>query len=175
MELIWIALTAVLIFLLLVAALWIVTGFIGAPWVPTDGETVDKMLVMAGVNSGDVVYDLGSGDGRVIITAAKKFHSSSVGIELNPLWVFWTRLKVTALGLRAKTKLIWGNFFSVNLSEASVVTLYLLQSTNFKLEPILKKELKSGSRVVSHVFTFNDWKPAKLDTKSQIYLYIVNK
>jgi len=152
---------------------WIVPGFIVVPWLPTSGKTVDKMLSMANVNADEVVYDLGSGDGRVVIAAAKKFQARSVGVELNPLWVFWTRLKVTILGLRSKTKIVWGNLFSADLSKADVVTLYLMQTTNSKLEPKLKKELKPGSRVVSHVFKFNNWNPAKKDTKSQIYLYIV--
>jgi predicted RNA methylase len=159
--------------LLLAVVLWIVTGLLGAPWVPTAGETVNKMLSVAAVKPGETVYDLGSGDGRIIVAAAKKFHARSVGIELNPLWVFWTRLKVAVLGLRGRTKVVWGNFFSVDLSEADVVTLYLLQSTNYKLEPKLKKELKPGSRVVSHAFTFNDWNPVKADAKLQIYLYTV--
>ena len=166
--------TLVCVFLILAVAFWIATGLLGAPWVPTGNETVNEMLSVAGVNSGDVVYDLGSGDGRVVIAAAKRFHARSVGVELNPFWVFWTWLKLTVLGLRGKTKVIWGNFFRVDLSKADVVTLYLLQNTNYKLEPKLKEELKPGSRVVSHVFTFNDWNPVKADTKLQIYLYIVN-
>ena len=175
MELIWIVTTVVLAFLILILVFWIVTGLLGAPWVPTEGETVNEMLSMADVKSDEIVYDLGSGDGRIIITAATKFHARSVGVELNPLWVFWTRLKITTLGLRSKTKVIWGNFFRVNLSKADIITLYLLQNTNDKLEPKLKKELKPGSRVVSHVFTFKDWIPVKVDEKLQIYLYVVNK
>jgi cyclopropane fatty-acyl-phospholipid synthase-like methyltransferase len=163
----------VVILLLLAVTFWIVTGLLGAPWVPTSGETVNEMLSMAGVNSGEVVYDLGSGDGRIIIAAAKRFHAKSVGVELNPLWVLWTRLKVAVLGLRGKTKIIWGNFFNVDLSKADVVTLYLIQNSNDKLEPKLKEQLKPGSRVVSHVFTFYDWHPVKANTNSQIYLYIV--
>ena len=156
MDLIYsIAALVVVLLLLLVLVFWIATGFLGAPWVPTAGETVNKMLSMAGVKSGDVVYDLGSGDGRVVVTAAKRFHATSVGVELNPLWVLWTRLKVTFLGLRGKTKVVWGNFFKVDFSNADVVTLYLIQNTNDKLESKLKEQLKPGSRVVSHVFTFN--------------------
>ena len=173
MEWIGTVVALVVVLLLLAVALWIVTGLLGAPWVPTSGETVNGMLSMAGVNSGEVVYDLGSGDGRVIIAASKRFHAKSVGVELNPLWVLWTRLKVAVLGLTGKTKVVWGNFFNVDLSKADVVTLYLIQNTNDKLEPKLKEQLKPGSRVVSHVFTFNDWNPVKTDADLQIYLYIV--
>jgi len=172
-ELIGTIIAIVVILLLLAVSFWIVTGLLGAPWVPTSGETVNEMLSMAGVNSGEVVYDLGSGDGRIIIAAAKRFHARSVGVELNPLWVLWTRLKVAVLGLRGKTKVIWGNFFNVDLSKADVVTLYLIQNSNDKLEPKLKEQLKPGSRVVSHVFTFYDWHPVKANPNSQIYLYIV--
>jgi predicted RNA methylase len=173
MEVIWIATTSVLVFLLIAAMFWIVSGLLGAPWSPTADKTVNKMLSMAGVKPGEVLYDLGSGDGRIIIAAAKKFQAKSVGVELNPLWFIWTTLKITVLGLRGKTKVVWTNFFSVDLSKADVVTLYLLQKTNCKLEPKLKEELKPGSRVVSHVYTFDDWNPVKADTKSQIYLYLV--
>jgi cyclopropane fatty-acyl-phospholipid synthase-like methyltransferase len=172
-DLIGTVVALVVVLLLLAVSFWIVTGFLGAPWVPTSGETVNEMLSMAGVNSGEVVYDLGSGDGRIIIAAAKKFDARSVGVELNPLWVLWTRMKVAVLGLRGKTRVIWGNFFNVNLSEADVVTLYLIQNTNDKLEPKLKEQLKPGSRVVSHVFTFNDWNPVKANTNLQVYVYIV--
>ena len=173
MELIGTVVAIVVILVLLAVSFWIVTGLLGAPWVPTSAETVNEMLSMAGVNSGEVVYDLGSGDGRIIIAAAKRFHARSVGVELNPLWVLWTRLKVAVLGLRGKTKVIWGNFFNVDLSKADVVTLYLIQNSNDKLEPKLKEQLKPGSRVVSHVFTFYDWHPVKANPNSQIYLYIV--
>ncbi|HMK95801.1 MAG TPA: hypothetical protein VK536_10440 [Candidatus Limnocylindrales bacterium] len=172
MELIWTVTTIFWVCLFLAAGFWIVTGLLGAPWVPTPGETVNEMLSMANVKPGEVVYDLGSGDGRVIIAAAKKFHAASVGVELNPLWVFWTRLKVTASGLRGKTKVIWGNFFKVDLSKADVVTLYLIQNSNDRLEPKLKEQLKPGSRVVSHVFMFNDWNPVKADENLQIYVYV---
>ena len=167
------AATLVFAFSLLAAVFWIATGLLGAPWVPTASETVNMMLTAAGVKPNEVVYDLGSGDGRIVVAAAKSFHARSVGIELNPLWVLWTRLKVAILGLGGRTKVVWGNFFSVDIGEADVVTIYLLQSTNYRLESKLKKELKPGSRVVSHVFTFNDWNPVRVDTKLQIYLYVV--
>ena len=173
MDPVWIFATIIWAFLIVYIVIWIVIGVIGAPWVPTDVGTINKMLEMADVKSGDILYDLGSGDGRVIIEAAKKYHANSVGVELNPVMVLWASLKIASAGLIGKAKVVWSNFFSVDLRKADVITLYLLQITNERLEPKLKKELKPGTRVVSHVFTFKDWIPVKADTESQIYLYIV--
>jgi predicted RNA methylase len=126
---------------------------------------------MAEVNPGDVVYDLGSGDGRIIITAAKEFHARSVGIEVNPLWVLWTRWKVGFSGLGDRVEVVWGNFFRMDLGKADVVTLYLLQPTNTILIQKLEQELKPGARVVTHVYTFEGWRASSVDITSHIYLY----
>ncbi len=173
MDIVWIVVGIIWAFLIGYIVLWIVIGIIGAPWVPTDLGTINKMLVMADVKSYEVLYDLGSGDGRIIIEAAKRYQARSVGVELNPVMVLWASLKIASYGLIGRAKVVWSNFFSVDLRKADVITLYLLQITNERLEPKLKKELKPGTRVVSHVFTFKDWIPVKEDTESQIYLYIV--
>lgn len=173
MDLVWIFATIIGAFLIVCMITWILFGFTGAPWVPTDMETINKMLAMADVRSGEVLYDLGSGDGRIIIEAAKRYQARSVGVELNPVMVLWASLKIDSSGLMGKANVVWSNFFSVDLRKADVITLYLLQSTNERLEPKLKKELKPASRVVSHVFTFKNWIPVREDTESQIYLYIV--
>jgi cyclopropane fatty-acyl-phospholipid synthase-like methyltransferase len=174
MDLITVAAAVILSFLFVVFIIFFVlSGLFGAPWVPTNSETVDKMLLMADIKPDEVVYDLGSGDGRIVMTAARKFHARSVGVEVNPILVFWTRLRITALGLRSRTKVIWGDLFKVDLSKADVVTVYLLQDTNNKLVSKLKNELKTGGRVVSHAFTFNDWVPVDEDPKLKIYLYVV--
>lgn len=162
----------ILIIVLLIVVLFLfVPTLIGAPWVPTRMDNVRKMLSMAEVKNGDIVYDLGSGDGRTIITAAQEFHARSVGVEANPLWIIWTRCRIRILKLRGYVGVVWGNFFRKDLSEADVVTLYLLQGTNNKLKHKLETELKPGARVVSHYFTFQGWKPVNADFKAQIYLY----
>jgi len=166
-------LLTIVVILVAVLCFWLGTSLFGAPWIPTSGGIVRKMLFMADVKPGDVVYDLGSGDGRIMITAAKEFHARSVGIEINPLWVFWTRLIVTNLGLMDQAKVVWGNFFREDLSKADIVTLYLLQGTNDRLKSKLERELKPGTCVVSHVFTFTGWDPVKVDAESKIYLYII--
>ncbi|UCE96174.1 MAG: SAM-dependent methyltransferase [Candidatus Bathyarchaeota archaeon] len=126
---------------------------------------------MADIKPGEVLYDLGSGDGRIIVMAAREFLASSVGIEINPFWIFWTKVKVLLYRLSGKVNIVWGNFFNQDLSKANIVTLYLLQHTNEKLKPKLKKDLKPGTRVISHVFTFDGWILEKSDHKSRIYLY----
>jgi len=161
----------IMIVLVAILCLLLGTGLFGAPWIPSSRGIVRKMLSMAGVKPEDVVYDLGSGDGRIMITAASEFHARSVGIEINPLWVFWTRLIVTILGLMDQAKVVWGNFFREDLSKANIVTLYLLQGTNDRLKSKLERELKPGTRVVSHVFTFAGWDPVKVDAESKIYVY----
>ena len=147
------------------------TDRFGAPWAPTSGRIVQKLLALADVGPDDLLYDLGSGDGRIIIRASKKFKARSVGIEINPFWVLWTRVKIAVLGLRSKSNAVWGNLFKINLSEADVVTLYLHQGTNDRLREKLERELKPGTRVVSHVFTFNGWEASKTDEVDHIYLY----
>jgi SAM-dependent methyltransferase len=176
MDLISAAAVAVLSLLFLALMVFIILpGLLGAPWVPTESETVNKMLSMAGTSPDEIVYDLGSGDGRVIMTAATKFHARPIGVEVNPFLVFWTRLKIAASGLGSRARVVWGDLFRVDLSNADVVMVYLLQDTNNKLESKLKKELKPGSRIVSHVFTFNDWTPVDSDEKLKLYLYVVGK
>ena len=166
-ELFWIVVVLVVFFGILPLA----TDLFGAPWAPTSRGIVREMLSMADIKPDEVVYDLGSGDGRIILTAARKFHAKSVGIDINPLWVFWARLAVTVLGLRHRTRVVWGNFFVQDLSRADVVTLYLVQATNDKLKSKLEEELRPGARVVSHVFPFNGWSPLKVDAKSHVYMY----
>ena len=143
----------------------------GAPWAPTSKSIVRKMLSMADVKPGEVVYDLGSGDGRIIVMAAREFHATSVGIEVNQFWILWTRAKVALFHLSGKVNVVWGNFFNQDLSKANIVTLYLLQYTNQKLKPKLEKELKPGTRIISHAYTFDGWNPQKVDEESKIYMY----
>jgi hypothetical protein len=106
--------------------------------------------------------------------AARDYLARSVGIEINPFWIFWTRMKIALFKLSGKVNVVWGNFFDQDLSKADIVTLYLLQDTNEKLKPKLEKELKPGTLIVSHVFTFTGWNPQKADEKSQIYMYEIN-
>jgi hypothetical protein len=162
-------LLAILALAAIVSVLW--TSRLGAPWVPTPMSKVHLMLQMAEVGPGDLLYDLGSGDGRLIITAARDYGARPVGIELDPLRYLWCQLRITALGLRGRVRVIYGSFYRHDLSDADVITCYLLQSTNEKLEEKLKRELPLGARVVSNLFTFPGLHPLRRDEEAKVYLY----
>lgn len=160
---------AVMTVMLMVSILW--PSLRGAPWVPTTMRGVYKMLDMAGVEPNDVVYDLGCGDGRMIITVARKYGAQAVGIEIDPLRYLWCQILITILGLRGQVRIIFGDFFTQDLSEADVVTCYLLQTTNEKLQNKLLHELHPSARVVSHDYTFTRLREVRRDSKDRIYLY----
>ena len=132
------------------------------PFVPTPQEVVDKMIELAGVKKGDTVYDLGSGDGRIVITAAKK-GARAVGFEIDPELVKESQENVRKAGVLDLAEIRHQDILTVDLSPASVVTMYLLPDVNLKLKPNLLSQLKPGSRVVSHAFDMGDWKPDKTE------------
>ena len=118
------------------------------------------MLDMAQVTANDIVYDLGSGDGRIPITAAKKYGARGVGVEIDPALVVKATENAKAAGVADRVRFITADLFTVDFSEATVVTLYLLQSINERLRPKLVRELKPGTRIVSHVFSMGpEWPP----------------
>lgn len=149
------------------------SSFIGAGWEPTAGKKVRRMLEMTSVGASDVVYDLGSGDGRIIVEAAKTYHAKAVGIEADPLRVLYARLIVALKDLKGQVKVVWGNFYQADLSAATVVTLFLSQGTNRKLRSKLLSELKPGTRVISYVWTFDGWTPASTDKGNELFLYVI--
>jgi ribosomal protein L11 methylase PrmA len=170
-ALIW----AILIITLAVATFILWSAAIGAGWEPTSRKKVKRMLEMSGAGPSDVVYDLGSGDGRILVEAAKTYHARAVGVEADPFRVLFSRLAVSILHLRGQVKIVWGNFFHINLSEATIVTLFLSQGTNKKLAPKLLAELKPGTRVVSYVWTFDDWTPMSSDPDQNLSLYVIKE
>ena len=130
-------------------------------YVPTPQEVVDKMLEVAEVKKGDVLYDLGSGDGRIPVTAAKKFGVRAVGIDIDPERIKEANANAKKNGVEKLVKFRNEDLFRANFREATVVTLYLLPDLNVKLRPKLWRELKPGTRIVSHQFDMGDWKPEK--------------
>jgi SAM-dependent methyltransferase len=156
-----------------ISILWPI--IIGAAWSPSSKKVVNKMLEMAEVDSQDILYDLGSGDGRIVAKAARKYDAVGIGIEADPLRVFWSRLNLRLLGLNNQTSIIWGDIFNKDLSRATVVTVFLWQKTNEKLKEKLTRELKPGTRVVSHIWTFSGWTPVDVDQEERVYLYIIGK
>jgi ubiquinone/menaquinone biosynthesis C-methylase UbiE len=130
-------------------------------YVPTPQEVVDRMLEVAGVKKGDVLYDLGSGDGRIPVTAAKKFGIRAVGIDIDPERIKEANANAKKNGVESLVKFRNEDLFRANFREATVVTLYLLPDLNVKLRPKIWRELKPGTRIVSHQFDMGDWKPEK--------------
>jgi SAM-dependent methyltransferase len=128
-------------------------------FVPTPEEVVEAMLQLAEVDKNDVVYDLGSGDGRIPITAARRFGARAVGIDLDPKLVAQARRSAQEAGVGDRVRFIEGDIFEADISAATVVTLYLLTSINERLRPKLLKELRPGTRIVSHQFRMGDWAP----------------
>lgn len=153
---------------------WIAwSGVVGAPWLPTPNKRVRSMLEIGKVSSSDTLYDLGSGDGRIIVMAGRDFGATSIGIEIDPLRLMWSRFKIWRHGLKNKVRVIRGNFFNVSVTDATVVTLYQGYIINKKIRDKLAKELKSGTRVVSYRFILDGWKPSEIHEEESIFLYIV--
>jgi SAM-dependent methyltransferase len=142
------------------------------PYVPTPQPVVDEMLRLAAVKPGDVVYDLGCGDGRIVVTAAQRFGVRGVGIDINPERVADARENVKKAGLDGRVEIREQDLFETDFHEASVVTLYLLPAVNLKLRPRLLEQLRPGARIVSHAFDMGDWKPEQTVSVNGATVYL---
>ncbi|MCC2959737.1 class I SAM-dependent methyltransferase [Massilia sp. IC2-278] len=132
------------------------------PYVPTPQEVVDRMLALAKVGKNDVLYDLGCGDGRIVVTAAKQLGARGTGIDIDPVRIAEAQDNARKAGVDKRVSFKVGDLFQADLSDASVVTLYLLPTINTRLRPRLWQQLKVGSRVVSHAFDMGpEWPPEK--------------
>jgi ubiquinone/menaquinone biosynthesis C-methylase UbiE len=146
------------------------------PYVPTNQPVVEAMLEVAGVSAQDVVYDLGCGDGRIVVTAAQKYGARSVGVDIDPERIQEANQNAKRAGVTGRVKFIEGDLFKADIHEATVVTLYLLPEINLKLKPKLLRELKPGTRIVSHDFTMGTaWPPEKTVRigRDTIYLWTI--
>jgi len=148
------------------------------PFVPTSHERVEQMLRIANVNEDDIVYDLGCGDGHIVITAAKEFGAKGVGIDINPVRISKSKENAIKEGVTDKVRFIKQDLFEANISDATVVTLYLTKLVNFKLRPKLLRELKPGTRIVSNYFDMGEWKPdqpeiSDIYSNYSIYFWVV--
>ena len=143
-------------------------------YVPTPQTVVDRMLTIAKVSKNDVLYDLGSGDGRIVTTATQKYGMQGVGIDINPERIAEANTNAQQAGVTDLVEFRQQDLFQTDLSEATVVTLYLLPEVNLKLRPQLLK-LKPGTRIVSHAFDMGDWKPERVEQvdDSTIYYWVV--
>ena len=134
-----------------------------APFVPTPQDVVDRMLELAGVTGSDVIYDLGCGDGRIVITAAREYGARGVGIDIDPQRIAEANANAEAEGVQDLVTFIEQDAMTVDVSDATVVTLYLLSSSNLKLRPLLTEQLAPGARIVSHAFSMGDWSADQVD------------
>ncbi len=149
------------------------------PFVPTDEKIVTKMLEMAKVTKTDHLIDLGSGDGRIVITAAKRYGARGMGVEIDPALVRKARENAQAAGVADRATFVEGDIFEANIRDATVITMYLLADINMRLRPKLLNDLKPGTRIVSHNYDLGDWKPARTATVSvggiehTVYFWVV--
>ncbi len=135
-----------------------------APFYPTPQVVVERMLKLGELKRGEKLYDLGSGDGRIVILGAQKFNAKSTGVELDHALVLQSRERIAKLGLQSGASIIEGDLFKQDYSDADLITVYLLPITNIRLSPVLEKILKRGARLVCHDFEFTEWKVEKTET-----------
>jgi ubiquinone/menaquinone biosynthesis C-methylase UbiE len=151
------------------------TRYPDVPFVPSPQEVVEAMLKLGDAHKGDILYDLGCGDGRIVITAVKKYDVDGTGVDIDPERIAEAKANAAREGVAGKAKFIEGDLFNADIGKATLVTLYLLPNVNLKLKPKLLAELKPGARVVSHSFDMGDWEPArKIEVNGRtIYLWII--
>jgi protein-L-isoaspartate O-methyltransferase len=151
-----------------------------APYYPTPNTIVEKMLQLGGLKAGEKIFDLGSGDGRIVLIAAQKFHANAVGVEMDRDLCRQSTEKIRKLGLEQNARIINGDLLKQNYSSADLITVYLLPVSNDKVTPLLDKQLKKGARVVAHDFEIKAWTPDKVENieddgegrSHTLYLYV---
>jgi SAM-dependent methyltransferase len=134
-----------------------------APFVVTPLDVVERMLTLAGVGPRDVVYDLGCGDGRIVIAAAQKYGARGVGIDIDPARIYEAELNARRAGVEKLVTFRLQDALKADVADATVVTLYMLSALNLQLRPILTRDLRKGARIVSHSFAMGDWEPERVD------------
>jgi SAM-dependent methyltransferase len=142
----------------------LVEGRTLAPFVPSPMDVVERMLTLAKVGPNDVVYDLGCGDGRIVVAAAQNFGARGVGVDIDAKLINEAEANARKAGVENRVKFLLEDAMTVDVSDATVVTLYLLSASNVKLRPILTKQLRRGARIVSHSFAIGDWEPDVVDS-----------
>jgi ubiquinone/menaquinone biosynthesis C-methylase UbiE len=150
-----------------------------APFYPTPEVVVEKMLALGELKPGEKMFDLGSGDGRIVIMAAQKFHADATGVELDKTLARQSAAKIRKLGLENSARIVTGDLLKQDYGSADLITVYLLPLSNDKVQPLLDRTLKKGARVVAHDFEFRGWSPAKTETipddgegrSHKLYLY----
>jgi protein-L-isoaspartate O-methyltransferase len=134
-----------------------------APYYPTPETIVERMLKLGGLKAGEKMYDLGSGDGRIVIMAAQKFHANAVGVELDRKLCLQSEERIRKLSLQKTAHIVNGDLLKQDYSSADLITVYLWPEANNKVQPLLDRQMKKGARVVAHDFEFSGWKPEKVE------------
>ncbi len=145
--------------------------FHGISWQPIDMKRVKRMLEMAELKPEETLYDLGCGDGRILIYAAQQYHAKAIGIEINPWLYVLTWIRIFSLGLHHRVKVKLKNIHDVSLQNADVITIFLFQNVNDLLRDKFLRELKPGARIVSYVWILKDWEPDLVDQENNLYKY----
>jgi len=162
------------LFTLLVGVLWLVIpAFYGVPWVPTRAKRLRKALELVELKAGEKLYDLGAGDGRVLLMAAREFGAQAVGIEVGPVQCAVGWLRCWLGGNLRNARIRCGNFYRVDVSDADVVFVYLTSAQTSRLQEKLARELQPGARVVSIAADFPNWHPVRVDRESLIFVYAI--
>ncbi len=157
---------------LLISGLWlIVPALFGLPWIPTREVRIRRALELAKLQPDELLYDLGAGDGRVLVMAAKEFDARAVGIEIGPVQCLAGWLRIILNGCRPKARMRCGDFYKADISDADVVFVYATSAQTSKLLPLLERQLRPGARVVSIAADFPGWVPTVVDRESLIFLY----
>lgn len=160
------------LFLFLLGLLWIfIPALYGLPSRPTDPDRIRKALKSANLQPNELLYDLGAGDGRVLLIAAQEFGAKTVGIEVGPVQCALIWLRIVGSGLGKKIQLKWGNYFKTDVSQADVVFIYATSREVQRLAPYLEKQMKRGSRLVSISADFPEWEPSAFDEHDLFFIY----
>ena len=154
-----------------------------APYYPTPESVVERMLKFAGLKPGEKLFDLGSGDGRIVVIAAQEFGADATGVEIDPELVKQSSERIRRLGLEKNARIVRGDLLRQDYSSADVLAVYLLPRSNERLRPLLEKQLRNGTRIVAHDFVFRGWTPEKEEyveddgagRSHTLYLYVIHK
>lgn len=159
------------IVVLAAVGLWLLPTMLGMPWVPTRQQRIEQALALAQVQPGERVYDLGAGDGRVLVTAVRQFHAQAIGVEIAPVHclVSWLRARLSGVGRQVTVR--WGNVYRTNLGDADVVFVYLPAAATADLRAVLAGQLRAGTRVVTVAAEVAGWQPTAVDHNDLIFLY----